>query len=396
METIFFETVRRLFYVSPQNIPKTRPLVRLCRVAAGLIASSLSFTLLNVKDARPQSSKTQINSSQPYTDDKDDADVSQAGQTLDFTLLISVRAMESLIGKVWRQYQQPRLRQNSPTSNVLLIGRLADPAVFVISAGIVMWTWFYYPKRLPRAYQKWIGEAASVDERLVQTLRKCRNGEFIYGKDTGQAQLLQRMCTDYNWPLAWGDPTITIPVPCEMVHMGTGPSCHYHALSRFWRAFKFSMIMYLPIQLILKMRKPSTEALINSIREAARSSAFLGSFISLFYYSVCLSRTVLGPRLFSYKTITPQMWDSGICVGAGCVACGMSIFLEKPRRRPELAFFVAPRAAAVFLPRRYDTKYLWRERLAFAMSTATLLAMFEENPKNARGLISFVLFQILA
>jgi hypothetical protein len=50
------------------------------------------------------------------------------------------------------------------------------------------------------------------------------------------------------------------------------------------------------------------------------------------------------------------MWDSGLCIGAGCVLCGWSILIEAERRREELALFVAPRALATWLPREYDAK----------------------------------------
>ena len=392
LEHIFFLVARWLVDVLLEDrIPDRRLLLRLCRIVAGLAASSWSFRLLNEQDSIADAQTP------PKADKNGNKKLSLAGRTLDFTLLIIIRAVEALIGEGWQRYREtnPKRRSSLRLSAEAIVANLADPAVFMASAGIVMWAWFYTPERLPHAYQKWIGEAASVEERLVQALRNCRNGSFVYGKQTGQAPLLQGMCQDYKWPMHWGDPAVTIPVPCEMVHMGTGRSCHYHALSRFIRAFKFSLAMYLPIQLAVKMRDPSLKAVAVSLREASRSAAFLGAFIGLFYYSVCSARTLIGPKLFSRTTVTPQMWDSGLCVGAGCAACGLSIFLEKPQRRPELAFFVAPRAAAIFLPRRYDPKYLWREQLAFAIGAATLLAMVEENPKSARGLVSFVLSKIL-
>jgi hypothetical protein len=168
------------------------------------------------------------------------------------------------------------------------------------------------------------------------------------------------MCKDYSWPLDWGDPAKVIPIPCEMVHMGTGPSCHWHALVRFAKAFKFAMAMYLPLQLLLRANHPSFAALRKACKEAVRSSTFLGAFIALFYYGVCLSRTRLGPRLFSKNTITPTMWDSGLCVRAGCLLCGWSILAEVEKRRQELALFVAPRAAATFFPRRYPEQVRFR------------------------------------
>lgn len=281
-----------------------------------------------------------------------------AGRTLDLTLFSLVRAVSIVVHSGWNAWTHRQKTPNRGSSRIeALLPRIADSGVFAGSAAVVMWAWFYCPERLPHSYAKWIGEAASVDQRLIEALRRARRGEFVYGKDTGQAPLLESMCKDFGWPIVWGDPAKTTPIPCEMVHMGCGPSCEWHAVSRFARAFKFAALTYLPLQLILRMRsKPNTSAVSRAVKDAMRSSSFLALFISLFYYSVCLARTRLGPKVFSTKTITPQMWDSGLCVGAGCFTCGWSILLENTSRRQEIAFFVAPRAAATLLPRRYDRK----------------------------------------
>jgi hypothetical protein len=220
-----------------------------------------------------------------------------------------------------------------------------------------MWAWFYSPERLPRSYEKWIGEVAKVDERLIEALRRARRNIFVYGKDTGQAPLLESMCKDFDWPIEWGDPSKTVPIPCEMVHMGCGPNCEKHAVSRFMRTFKFACATYIPLQVAFRFRSMKSMASFQrAISDALRSSSFLAAFVTLFYYSVCLSRTRLGPRLFDGKTVTPQMWDSGLCVGAGCAMCGWSILVEHAKKRQEIALFVAPRAAATVLPRFYEQK----------------------------------------
>ncbi|KAL1883662.1 Cytochrome c oxidase assembly protein cox11, mitochondrial [Paecilomyces lecythidis] len=82
-----------------------------------------------------------------------------------------------------------------------------------------------------------------------------------------------------------------------------------------------------------------------------------------------------------------MMWDSGLCVGAGCLLCGWSVLVEGARRRQELALFVAPRAAATLLPRRYEKKYEYRERAAFALSIAVIFTCLQERPEFARGFI---------
>lgn len=138
-----------------------------------------------------------------------------------------------------------------------------------------------------------------------------------------------------------------------MVHDGICASCHWHALVRFGKAFRFSLAMYLPLQLLLRVTHPSLAGLQKACKEAIRSSMFLGTFVALFYYGICLSRTRLGPKIFSKEAISPMMWDSGLCVGAGCLLSGWSILIEAQKRRQELALFMAPRAAAILCPRQY-------------------------------------------
>ncbi len=281
-----------------------------------------------------------------------------AGKTIDLTILVVARAVDSIVVNLWRH---SRISGNLMVPKGLIssaISRYADGLVFAISSGTVMWAWIYRPMSLPRAYDKWIGEAAQIDPRLIEMLRAAREGRFVYGRDTGLAPILQGMCKEYGWPLAWGDPEKTIPTPCEVVHMGTGPSCHWHAAVRFALAFKFALATYLPLQLLVKARRPSVRAFRRACEEAVRSSAFLGAFVGLFYYGVCLSRTCLGPKLFTRETITPMMWDSGLCMRAGCILGGWSILIEAEKRRAEMAMFVVPRALATLLPRQYDTKVI--------------------------------------
>ncbi|KAF3015492.1 hypothetical protein E8E15_005699 [Penicillium rubens] len=304
-----------------------------------------------------------------------------AGRTMDLTIYMVTRAIDAVACVAWGRWSRRRQAQNRWTTIESLVPGFVDAGVFAMSAAVVMWAWFYLPERLPRAYEKWIGEAAQVDSRLIEALRRVRRGVFVYGKDTGQAPLLQSMCKDYNWPEVWGDPAKVAPIPCEMVHMGCGPSCEKHALYRFAKTFKFACATYIPLQIVFRLRRmKSATALRRALSDAAQSSAFLASFVSLFYYSVCLARTRLGPKIFDAKTVTPMMWDSGLCVGAGCLMCGWSILVEKTRKRQELALFVAPRAAATVLPRLYDKKYQYRERIAFAVSAAILITCLRERP----------------
>ncbi|KAK4070114.1 uncharacterized protein Triagg1_6535 [Trichoderma aggressivum f. europaeum] len=317
------------------------------------------------------------------------------GRTLDLTLFAVTRAADVLVGELWSQRRSRRKATGKWTVIEQVMSRLMDPVVFAASSGLIMWAWFYSPDSLPRSYNKWITSAASVDLRLIEALRRCRNGELVYGKETGQAPLLGSMCDDYGLPAEWGDPAKVVPFPCDIVHMGCGPSCEYHAISRFLRSWKWSMLTYLPLALALQLRNPRRINLVKAITGSTRSSTFLATFITLFYYGVCLARTRLGPRVLGKEIPNRQRIDEGVCVGAGCCLCGWSVFIETAGRRKDMALFVAPRALATLVPRRYPLEKQWREKLIFAASTAVVFTCALENPKRVRGVLGGILGMVL-
>lgn len=321
-----------------------------------------------------------------------------AGRTMDLTLFAVIRALDVLVGATTSSLP--------PASPLRKITRNLPVPLFCFSAATIMWSWFYAPSRLPQSYNAWISTAAELDHRLILALRHARYGTFQYGKDTGMAPLLGSMARDYGLPESAGDPARTIPVPCELVHMGCGTSCEAHALWRFWRGWLRAAKIYFPLQLFILARHalknrcpghrllPPPRALLAALKAATHRSSFLGAFISLFYYGVCLSRTRLGPKLFSPRTVTPQMWDSGLCVFAGCVLCGLSLFVEQSRRRLEIVLFVLPRAAATWVPRRYLPENRWREHVAFAVSAAVVLTAAQEG--RVRGVLGKVVGRVMS
>ncbi|GAB1313331.1 hypothetical protein MFIFM68171_03541 [Madurella fahalii] len=363
---------------------------RLSRWFASFIAAWLSLRLL-------QSKKTpSFTDTVPSPAGGAPETVHYAGRTLDLTLFAVTRALDVIGGELWHRRKLRRQAASRRwTALEFAISQLTDPAIFAVSSGLIMWTWIYLPSRLPRAYNKWIGSAAAVDGRLIEALQRARTRTLRYGEDTRCADLLGSMCTDYGWPREWGDPARSVPFPCEMVHMGCGSSCEYHALSRFARSFRWAMATYLPLSLLLAVRNPNLAGFRRALVSAARSSAFLGAFITLFYYGVCLARTRVGPHVVGKDAPARQRIDGGICIGTGCLLCGWSIMIEKPRRRKDMALFVAPRALATLFPRRYGLDKQWRETLAFAFSTAVVFTCVLENRARVRGVLGGVLGSVL-
>jgi hypothetical protein len=155
------------------------------------------------------------------------------------------------------------------------------------------------------------------------------------------------------------------------------------------------MSTYLPLALALHLRNPSKRPLRTAFLSASRSSAFLGTFIALFYYGVCLARTRLGPHLIGKDVKSAQKIDGGICVGTGCALCGWSVLLETTGRRKDMALFVAPRALATVVPRTYRLEKQWREKVVFAASTAVVFTCVMENPSRVRGVLGGILSLVM-
>ncbi|KAH8178034.1 integral membrane protein [Sarocladium implicatum] len=300
--------------------------LRLARWISTFIAAWFSLQLLHSGQTAPSTSSTspdtERHESTSVPEKKKDASLI-AGRTLDLTLFSVTRAVDVLVGEWWSRRSTRRQASGQWTRFESLTSRLTDPAVFASSCAFIMWSWFYYPEALPPSYNKWITSAAAVDARLIEALRRCHEGTLVYGKDTGQAPLLEGMCEDLNMPRKWGNPAVSVPFPCDLVHMGCGSSCEYHMLSRFVRSWRWSMSTYLPLALALQLRK-GKRPILTAFLSAARSSAFLGTFIALFYYGVCLGRTRLGPRLIGKDLASRQRIDGGK-EGHG-VVCGAKSF----------------------------------------------------------------------
>ncbi|KAI2642256.1 integral membrane protein [Xylaria nigripes] len=412
----FFASLRRILYggLDPQRFPTfcaalvggttlldvlvrrliTRLKIQLSDVArrrvsiwiSSFIAGWLSLRLLQSKKASAFAETKTVDGNKQET-------IRYAGRTLDLTLFAVTRAVDIVVSELWSQRQKRRASTGRKSRVDTFISKMVDPCIFAGSCALIMWAWFYTPSALPRSYNKWINSAAAVDSRLTEALRRCRSDVLRYGEETGQAPLLQSMCSDYGWPLEWGDPAATIPFPCEMVHMGCGPSCEYHALYRFCRSFMFAMATNLPLNLLA--RRKDLAGLRRALISAARSSSFLASSITLFYYGVCLTRTRLGPHILGKHTASHQAIDAGLCVGCGCLLCGWGILLESASRRKDVALFVAPRALATLLPRRYPLEKQWRETLVFAFSAAVVFTCVRENRSRVRGVLGNVLGSVL-
>lgn len=89
--------------------------------------------------------------------------------------------------------------------------------------------------------------------------------------------------------------------------------------------------------------------IVATLLSALRSASFLTAFITSYWYTICLTRSLLLARVFS--SVSHDFWDGPYgCILAGCLSCGSSIWIENGRRRGEMSLYVLPRAIRTILP----------------------------------------------
>ncbi|WPK23956.1 hypothetical protein PUMCH_001206 [Australozyma saopauloensis] len=306
--------------------------------------------------------------------------------SLDLTLLVATRALDTVVSSALSRAGGSRYAS------------LGDGALFIVSSALIMYSWFYHPERLPPAYRNWITSAASMDDEFISLLRDVKNKKVAYGEKGPGEYLLKDFCERNNQPAEKGSLYLNQPLSCECVHAFLTKNCELHALWRFARGFTFAIKLYGSVNFVMlllsKDKKNFARKLLRASLNAARSSCFLGTFIALCWYGVCLGRNRILPRLF--PKVPRTRWDDTIAAACGCALCGFSCFIDTPQRRKELALFVAPRAVGTVISSEPTPRNLWLERVTFAVSMAILVAFAKKEASSVRGIFGKGLQSVLS
>ncbi|KAG0739086.1 hypothetical protein G6F57_010880 [Rhizopus arrhizus] len=261
-------------------------------------------------------------------------------KTLDLTFFALVRAFDVFAHRI---YESTRVRQSVPEW-LLEYGNIL---VFTMASAEIIFSWFYEPQRLPKSYEKWITNMSGIDDRLLKALRAIRSGAWVYGKDTGFGYLLGDYCEKLGLPRSYGDPC-SGRIDCTVVHDGSTWGCEVNALYRFMKGFIKIFPVYLSVHLApplffktSRLMEDPIQSFTHILKASIRSSTFLGTFIGIIWYSICLVRTRIGHQLLD---INQTRLDNTLAPLVGSMLCGLSLLIESKHRRGEMALYVTPRA----------------------------------------------------
>lgn len=306
-----------------------------------------------------------------------DSSKNATSRRLTFALYTGVRAMSFLSKKLYlcNDFFQAPLWQHS------------DSAIFTIACSEIMFDWFYYPKRLPAAYNHWITKMSCLDQEMRQALHMVHHGTIVEGVKT---DFLRDWCLQRNVDPREADFTKRVS-RYAMCY----PYDSYIAMlaSRWLNNFKMSVFIYTPVHLLPLLlfkfkliKERPLEVLFRLAKNSVMSSLFLSTFIFILISNMCIWRVICGTD----KTIGPTI--------GGCLA-GVSIFLEKKSRRKELAMYVLPIAIHSWWKRGCDNGIIKPikkgEVIVFALACSIVAYVYESCPPAIGSSLYWLIKKIL-
>ncbi|KAI8972378.1 hypothetical protein BDB01DRAFT_730294 [Pilobolus umbonatus] len=249
---------------------------------------------------------------------------------------------------------------------------------------------------------------SGIDVRLLKALRAIKAGTWVYGKDTGMGSLLGDYCVHLGLPRSYGDP-IEGRIDCSVVHEGSLWGCEANALTRFSKGFIKIFPLYLSVHLLpalffrrTKLLEDPAGGFRHILGASVRSSAFLGTYIGIIWYCICLVRTRIGHQLLG---VDQTLLDDTLGPLVGSMFCGLSLLIESKHRRGEMTLYVVPRALFSLTERilsPHQKGRWWEQRAAdmtenivLAASIATVVhTMYKEKTMvrpSTRGILSWIL-----
>ncbi|KAL0950380.1 hypothetical protein HGRIS_010342 [Hohenbuehelia grisea] len=296
--------------------------------------------------------------------------------------------------------------------------------VFALSCGQIMYAFLMRPDTLPRSYNAWVGYAAKVPPPCVRMNKDLvREGTFNVAdldiitsrKDITSGNL--KALLDLRAGATALSPTFGPPhAPCPSVHPAID-SCLSVPPQRFYEVFKWMLPIYGALHFVpavlFKGRdffKQPLKMLLKAGWGTARSSAFLGIFViiyqSIFCYKHYLYDVLTAANNSPTSRFKVPQWLINSLVSKtsfwwpGFICSGLSLFVEAPRRRGELAMYVLPKGleSAWIVARGKGLVFPtgnYGEILLTAIGTGMVMSTYQNDPQHLSGLVRRIMYQFI-
>jgi len=288
--------------------------------------------------------------------------------------------------------------------------------LFSIACSQIMYGFLLRPDTLPKAYISWIDQAGQIPVKAVAINRDLvREGSFnISDIDQllsnpelhlkNRTVLLARREMATGSPPNYGDPY----AGCAAIHPKRF-SCRKDALIRFYEVWKwvfpvYGALHFVPVLLFRRARfvKDPLNMFLRTLWGSSRSSAFLGAFVMIYEASYCfkhyLYENLRDLDLLPTKVLS-LLVSKGSFATLGFLA-GLSLLIEDPRRRAELAMYVLPKSLESAWSTARGKGYVMGtgdlgEALLTAIGMGMVMRTYQHDPHNLSGIVRRILYQFV-
>lgn len=288
--------------------------------------------------------------------------------------------------------------------------------LFSIACAQIMYGFLLRPDTLPKAYISWIDEAGQIPVEAVAMNRDLVRESSFRISDIDQlltnpelhprnrTVLLARRGRAVGSPSDFGDPY----AGCAAIHPKRF-SCRKDVLIRFCEVWKwvfpvYGALHFVPLLLFRRARfvKDPLNMFIRTLWGSSRSSAFLGAFVAIYEGSYCLKH-YLYENLRDLDLLPTKALNLLITKGSFAVLgflAGLSLFVEDPRRRAELAMYVLPKSLESAWTTARGKGYVMRtgklgEALLTAIGMGMVMRTYQQDPHNLSGIVRRILYQFV-
>lgn len=261
-----------------------------------------------------------------------------------------------------------------------------DALIFILSSAQIMYAYVMRPDTLNNSFWKFIAKTGPIHPVMLEAVKlNNRNLPINVEKVNTLMENVYRTSSRLETALPSS-------VGCSHFLHPTCPSCWKNVVRVFFRTAwvilpQYSALTFVPLVAFrwkTLIRAPAS-VLSYGVFSLARSTAFISGFVSLYQAAICASRQV------SHSDHRGTYFMAGII-------SSLSIFIERPTKRSELALYTLPRGAdslaQLLVARRLMYPVPYSEVWMFMASTSGLMYFFWEEPEHLSWLLK-ALFKIL-